>query len=74
MSAAATSVTVDNVDLASNVLYVGDIVSFFTDSGFGTFATNHEGIEYEVTARDTSGETITIRKLDDPNGGGLNGL
>ena len=72
-SAAATSVTVDDVDLASNVIYVGDIVSFFTDSGFGTFATNHEGIEYEVTARDTSGNTITVRKLDDPNGGGLNG-
>ena len=72
-SSGATTVTVDDVDLADNGINVGDIVSFFTDSGFGTFATNHVGIEYEVTARDTANNTITIRKLDDPNSGGLNG-
>ena len=42
-SSGATSVTVDDVDLASNVINVGDMVSFFTDSGFGTFATGSVG-------------------------------
>ena len=67
----ATSITVDDVDLASNVINVGDIVSFFTDSGFGTPATGHAGKEYEVTARDTANNTITVRDLDNPNGTGL---
>jgi hypothetical protein len=66
-----TTVTVDDVDLASNVINVGDMVSFFTDSGFGTFATGHSGKEYEVTARDTSANTITIREKDNPNSTGL---
>jgi len=70
-SSGATSVIVDDVDLASNVINVGDVVSFFTDSGFGTPATGHAGKEYEVTARDTSANTITIRELDNPNGTGL---
>jgi len=67
----ATSITVDDVDLASNVINVGDIVSFFTDSGFGTPATGHAGKEYEVTARDTANDTITVRDLDNPSGTGL---
>tara|TARA_B100001564_G_scaffold208996_1_gene175934 strand:- start:2180 stop:4318 length:2139 start_codon:yes stop_codon:yes gene_type:complete len=70
-SSGATSVTVDDVDLASNVINVGDILSFFTDSGFGTPATGHAGKEYEVTARDTANNTVTIRELDNPNGTGL---
>ena len=72
-SSGDTTVTVDDVDDSSYGINVGDIVSFFTDSGFGTYATNHVGQEYEVTARSTSDNTITIRKLDDPNSGGLNG-
>jgi hypothetical protein len=71
VASGATSITVDDVDLASNVINVGDIVSFFTDSGFGTPATGHAGREYEVTARDTSNNTITIRELDNPSGTGL---
>ena len=70
-SSGATSITVDDVDLASNVINVGDILSFFTDSGFGTPATGHAGKEYEVTARDTANNTVTIRELDNPNGTGL---
>ena len=70
-SSGATSITVDDVDLASNVINVGDILSFFTDSGFGTPATGHAGKEYEVTARDTANDTLTIRELDNPNGTGL---
>ncbi len=73
VSSGGTTVTVDDVDLADNAINVGDIVSFFTDSGFGTFAANNVGFEYEVTKRDTANNTITIRKLDDPNGSGLNG-
>ena len=72
-SSGDTTVTVDDVDDSTYGINVGDIVSFFTDSGFGTYATNHVGIEYEVTARSTSADTITIRKLDDPNSAGLNG-
>jgi len=71
VASGATSVTVDDVDLASNVINVGDIVSFFTDSGFGTPATGHAGKEYDVTARDTANDTITIRELDNPSGTGL---
>jgi len=67
----ATSITVDDVDLASNAINVGDVVSFFTNSGFGTAATGHAGKEYEVTARDTANNTITVRDLDNPNGTGL---
>ncbi len=70
-SSGATSITVDDVDLADNVINVGDILSFFTDSGFGTPATGHAGKEYEVTARDTSANTITIRELDNVSGTGL---
>ena len=70
-SSGATSVTVDDVDLTDNAINVGDIVSFFTSSGFDTFASGHEGIQYEVTARDTANNTITIRELDNPNGTGL---
>jgi hypothetical protein len=70
-AAGATSVTVDDVDLASNTINVGDIVSFFTNSGFGTPATGHAGKEYEVTGRSTANDTITIRELDNPNGTGL---
>ena len=70
-SSGATSITVDDVDLADNAINVGDILSFFTDSGFGTPATGHAGKEYEVTARDTSANTITIRELDNVSGSGL---
>jgi len=71
VASGGTVVTVDDVDLASNVVNVGDMVSFFTDSGFGTFATGHSGKEYEVVSRDTAADTITIREKDNPNGTGL---
>ena len=67
----ATSITVDDVDLASNVINVGDLISFFTNSGFSAYATGHAGIEYEVTARDTANNTLTIREKDNPNATGL---
>ena len=47
------------------------MVSFFTDSGFGTFATGHSGKEYEVTSRDTLQRYYYIREKDNPNGTGL---
>ena len=40
-----TTLTIDDVDASGQSLNVGDIISFFTDSGFGTFATNHAGVE-----------------------------
>ena len=70
-SSGATTITVDDVDLADNEINVGDILSFFTDSGFGTPATGHAGKQYEVTARNTATNVVTIRELDNPNGTGL---
>ena len=67
----ATSVTVDNVDLAGSSINVGDNISFFTTSGFTTFVAGHENVEYEVTARNTTSNTITIRQMDNPNSSGL---
>ena len=70
-SAADTTVTVDDIDDSTYDIFVGDIVSFFTDSGFGTYATGHEGIEYEVTARNITTNVMTIREKDNPAGTGL---
>ena len=70
-SAGDTTVTVDDVDNSTYDIFVGDIVSFFTDSGFGTYATGHEEIEYEVTARNITTNVITIREKDNTAGTGL---
>jgi len=69
-AAGSTSIAVDDIDLASNVIAVGDIVSFFQDSAGATPVTGETGKQYEVTAVDTSANTMTIKRLDDPNGGG----
>ena len=70
-SSGATSVTVDDVDDSTYGINVGDLVSFFTTTDFDTFVSGHEGKEYEVTARSTSANTITVREKDNPNGTGL---
>ena len=65
----ATSVKVDDVDASGNAFNVGDLISFFSDSGHDTPVDDYN--EYEVTAIDTSDNDLTIRLKDDPNGAGL---
>jgi hypothetical protein len=65
----ATTVKVDDVDASGNAFNVGDLISFFSDSGHDTPVDDFN--EYEVTAIDTSDNDLTIRLKDDPNGAGL---
>jgi len=68
----ATSVKVDDVDASGNAFNVGDLISFFSDSGHDTPVDDYN--EYEVTAIDTSDNDLTIRLKDDPNGAGLQSI
>ena len=70
----STSIAVDDIDLSNNVINVGDIVSFFQDSAAATPVTGEEGKQYEVTAVNTSTNVMTIKRLDDPNGGGVHNI
>ena len=65
----ATTIAVDDADLANNVINVGDMISFFSDSAGTTPVTGEIGNEYEVTAISTN--DLTIRLKDDPNGAGV---
>ena len=67
-----TSVTVDDVDATGNAFNVGDLISFFSDSGHDTPVDDYN--EYEVTAINTSSNVLTIRLKDDPNGAGLQNI
>ena len=67
-----TSVTVDDVDATGNAFNVGDLISFFSDSGHDTPIDDIN--EYEVTAINTSSNVLTIRLKDDPNGAGLQNI
>ena len=74
-TAGATTITVDDADASGYAFNVGDMISF-SSADNATIAnhadlTGHEGIEYEVTAINTSTNVLTIRKKDDPNGAGL---
>ena len=68
----ATTVKVDDVDASGNAFNVGDLISFFSDSGHDTPVDDYN--EYEVTAIDTSDNDLTIRLKDDPNGAGLQSI
>ncbi len=68
----STSIQVDDVDASGNAFNVGDLISFFSDSGHDTPVDDYN--EYEVTAIDTSANTLTIRLKDDPNGAGLQNI
>ena len=67
VSAAATSVTVDNADETGAAFQVGDLISFYSDTS-GT-VTIDDWNEYEVTK--ITGEVLTVRLKDDPNGAGI---
>jgi len=71
-----TTIVVDDVDASGYAINVGDMISFSSaDSSSNienfTHITGDEGNEYEVTAVDTSTNTVTFRLKDDPNGDGL---
>ena len=68
-SAAEATITMDAFDAAD--FAVGEVIEFYSGAGGTVFATGHEAQKYEITAVDTSAETITIRQLDDPAGSGL---
>ena len=68
----ATTIAVDDADLANNVINVGDMISFFSDSAGTTPVTGETGNEYEVTAISTN--DLTIRLKDDPNGAGVQNI
>jgi len=68
-SAGATSITVDNADETGHAFNVGDLISFYSDTGATTPIDEYN--EYEVTAINTSTNVLTIRLKDDPNSQGL---
>ena len=68
-SAGETTITMDAIDATD--FAVGEVIEFYSNAGGTVFAVGHEAQKYEITAVDTSGETITIRQLDDPAGSGL---
>ena len=68
-SAAEATITMDAFDAAD--FAVGEVIEFYSDAGGTVFASGHEALKYEITAVDTSAETITLRQLDDPAGSGL---
>ena len=69
LSAAATEITVDNSDASGYAFNVGDLISFFSDTGNETPIDDYN--EYEVTAVNNSTNALTIRLDGDPNGAGL---
>ena len=68
----ATTIAVDDVNASGETFNVGDLISFYSDSAAATPV--DERNEYEVTAIDTSANTLTIRLKDDPNGAGLQNI
>jgi len=60
-----TTVTVDDIDLASNVINVGDIIEFSTTADAVDF---DDGDQYRVTAVNTSTNVMTI--VQHPRGAG----
>ena len=68
----ATTIAVDDVNASGETFNIGDLISFYSDSSAATPV--DERNEYEVTAIDTSANTLTIRLKDDPNGAGLQNI
>jgi len=67
VSLGATTVTVDNADETGAAFQVGDLISFYSDTS--NLVTIDDWNEYEVTK--ITGEVLTVRLKDDPNGAGI---
>jgi len=57
------SITVDDADLSGYTLNVNDIISFTSDTVGLVPVTGHEGVEYIVTAVDTSSNLVTFKQF-----------
>ena len=57
-----TAVVLDNVDENNYAVVVDDIISFTTDAAGATPVAGHEGIEYIVTAVNTTTNTLTVKQ------------
>ena len=71
-----TAIIVDNADASGYAFNVGDLISFSTadsssDASAFAYTTGDEGNEYQVTAVNTTTNSLTIRLAGDPNGAGL---
>ena len=62
-----TTITVDDADASGYAFNVGDLISFYSDTS--NVVSIDDFNEYEVVS--ISGEVLTIRLKDDPNGAGL---
>jgi len=62
-----TTITVDDADASGYAFNVGDLISFYSDTSNTVSIDDFN--EYEVVS--ISGEVLTIRLKDDPNGAGL---
>ena len=68
----ATSIAVDDADASGEAFNVGDLISFYSNSGGTTPVDDYN--EYEVTAINTTTNVLTVRLKDDPNGAGLQSI
>jgi len=64
------TITVDDADASGFAFNVGDLVSFYSDTS--NLVSVDDFNEYEVVS--ISGEVLTIRLKDDPNGAGLQNI
>ena len=62
-----TTITVDDADASGYAFNVGDLISFYSDTANTVSVDDFN--EYQVVS--ISGEVLTIRLKDDPNGAGL---
>jgi len=57
-----TTIVVDDADATNYAIVVNDIISFTSDAAGATPLTGHEGVEYIVTAVNTSTNTLTFKQ------------
>ena len=62
-----TTITVDDADASGYAFNVGDLISFYSDTANTVSVDDFN--EYQVVS--ISGEVLTVRLKDDPNGSGL---
>ena len=57
-----TTIVVDDADATNYAIVVNDIISFTSDAAGAVPLTGHEGVEYIVTAVNTSTNTLTFKQ------------
>ena len=61
-AAGDTTIVVDNADASGYAIVVNDIISFTSDTAGQVPLTGHEGVEYLVTAVNTTTNTLTFKQ------------